>query len=169
MGDFDLMGKGQYLSEALMRVPFMIKPPKPFTSPRTIRDFISCVDIAPTLLDTAGISIPEDWNGRTLAPFWHEDHPDHDDPAWIRHRESCYMEAQGVRAIRWENWKLIAYQDRPYGELYDLKADPCEVYNLWDNPDHLAAKVRLLQKLTDALLALEPKIRTPWNIGAPPI
>ncbi len=72
-----------------------------------------------------------------------------------------------MRGLRWENWKLITYQDRNYGELYDLAADPDEVINLWDSADHIATKVVLLQKLADALLALEPKIGAPWNTGAP--
>ncbi len=79
MGDFGLMGKGQYLSEVLMRVPFLLKPPVPAAPPRTIREFVSLVDIAPTFLDEAGIPIPEDWNGRTLAPLWRDDHPAHAD------------------------------------------------------------------------------------------
>jgi arylsulfatase len=169
MGDFGLVGKGQYLSEVLMRVPFFVKPPVPAGPSRSIREFVSLVDIAPTLLDVAGLTIPEDWNGRTLVPFWSKDHPVHADGAWKRHRETCYLEAQGVRGLRWENWKLITYQDRHYGELYDLDADPDEINNLWDVPARIGEKSLLLQKLIDALLALEPKIRSPWNTGAPAI
>jgi uncharacterized sulfatase len=171
MGDFGLMGKGQYLSEVLMRVPFFLKPPRSaaVTTPRHVHDFISLVDIAPTLLEAAGIAPPSDCNGRTLAPFWQPSHTAHADPAWASYRETCYLEAQGVRGLRWQNWKLITYQNRPYGELYDLAADPHEIRNLWDASDHLSTKVILLQKLTDALLALEPTIRIPWNHGAPSV
>ena len=49
----------------------------------------------------------------------------------------------GVRA------KLVHFLDEPYGQLFDLRADPEEMHNLWDSPAGAEAKVRLLAELRE--------------------
>jgi len=93
-------------------------------------------DIMPTLLEVAGTSYPETYNGKpTLPPFgksWgavlagQADSPrtDQDVLAW---------EVFGNRAVRQGNWKL-RWEIRPFGtgdwELFDLAADPGELNDL---------------------------------------
>ena len=45
------------------------------------------------------------------------------------------------------SWCLSVWQGRPWGELYDLRDDPWEMKNLWDNPAQRALKSSLLLKL----------------------
>ena len=44
------------------------------------------------------------------------------------------------------------FQGVAWGELYDLKTDPGEFENLWDDPSHAAVKARLIENLLRAEL-----------------
>ena len=158
------MGKGQYLSEVLMRVPLLIKPPVAKFPGREEQAFVNLVDIAPTCLSVAGAEVPENMAGDDLSAFWTA-------PEAACRREDVYTEASGLRAVRTDRWKLVHYCGREYGELYDLQADPWEKTNLWDSPDAeaVAAKADLTRRLADRMIALGARSTVPWNTGAPVI
>lgn len=160
MGDYGMMGKGQYLSEVLMRVPFLIKPPLAGGVHKRIDDFITTVDIPATALSAAGIEVPGYMDGYDLNGYWDDNRP-------LQIQELAYMEAQELRGIRFKNWKLVNYVGRPYGELYDLGKDPWEKENLWDSSDLCATKALLQGKLIDKLISFEGRSDTAWNVRSP--
>jgi arylsulfatase len=162
MGDFGMMGKGQYLSEVLMRVPFIVKPPGSGFAGRTEEAFVSNLDIAATCLRAAGAEVPERMDSVDLNPFWER-------PPAAPRRETMYMEAGDLRAVRTEEWKLVYYRGRPYGELYHIKEDPWERYNRWEDAAAAGVKEQLKTLLIDELLALGECSCMPWNYGAPQI
>jgi len=85
-------------------------------------------DFAPTVLELAGASYPQEREGRrilpleglSLAPVLKGDR--------LPPRQ-IFMEHEGNRAVREGRWKLVALKDRPW-ELYDLDADPTEMNDL---------------------------------------
>lgn len=161
LGDFGMVYKGQYLSEALMRVPFIVKPPS--TATRVGREddaLVSTVDIPATCLRAAGVDIPDNMSSRDLSHFWGEAQSWDDD---------VYMEAQGLRGIRRDRWKLVHYEDRDYGELYDLEADPDERHNLWGDPAHSAVRAELRARVLNHIIKLSPRAEMKWNVRAPEI
>lgn len=162
MGDFGLAGKGQNIPEVLMRIPFVVKPPQGGAAGKHESSLVSSVDIAATCLTAAGADIPPDMVSRDLSAYW-QNSDDLDD------RKQLYMEAGGIRCIRDRQWKFCHYRDRDYGELYDLKNDPWEKRNLWDDPAQAKRKAAMRQKLVDTLIALSPRADIPWNKGAPPL
>ena len=99
--------------------------------------------------------------GRSLTQFYE----DGEKERW----QDVYMEARDIRAIRDEHYKLIYYQNRSYGEFYDLQNDPYEKYNLWDDPLLQGRKYELMKRLIDRLIDLGEGAETVWNIGAPVI
>lgn len=52
--------------------------------------------------------------------------------------------------------KLTRYLGRSYGEFFDLKEDPGEINNLWDEPSAQALKAELMEKLVDLKMREEP-------------
>ncbi len=122
--------------ESSIRVPTFLTGPGFFGGGR-IRKLVSLVDLPPTLLDAAGITVPASMHGRSLLPLLHGV-----DAGWPEEVFVQISEAQVGRAVRTRRWKYgvvapgkdglaDAGSDR-YVEsyLYDLEADPYELTNL---------------------------------------
>jgi arylsulfatase A-like enzyme len=52
-----------------------------------------------------------------------------------------------VRSLLTDDWRLTVYQAEGYNEMYDLKNDPDETANLWDDPKHAEIRADLLVKM----------------------
>lgn len=106
------------------RVPFILHHPTRF-EPSVIESHVSLIDIAPTLLDLAGIEIPSTLDGSSVLPLI-----DADEPA--RGVLGEYL-GEGAIApifmIRRGQWKFVWSEPDP-AQLYDLDADPSELHNL---------------------------------------
>ncbi len=163
-GEFSLVAKAQYLAEALIRVPLIVKPPGLASGcgRRVGESFVSTIDLARTFLSVAGIAVPEQMGGTDLSPWCSLD-------ATPEVQTEAYFEAQGMRGIRYENWKLVHYRERDYGELYDLDADPAERFNLWAEPAFRIPRQELTSRLLDKMIAISPKSGKPWNKNNPEI
>ncbi|MBI4893274.1 MAG: sulfatase-like hydrolase/transferase [Acidobacteria bacterium] len=162
MGDYGLIYKGQYLSEALMRVPMLVKPPLANFQGRSESAFVSNFDIAATSLAAAELPIPPQLAAQDLSKFWKS-------PATAARRTHAFMDAQSLQGIRDDRWKLVHYRDREYGELYDLQVDPWETQNLWNDRSAREVKANLQNHLVDHLIRIAPNSHSEWNTGAPTI
>ena len=58
-----------------------------------------------------------------------------------------------MRALVTDDWRYTLYRDQPWGELYDLKTDPFETRNLWDDPAHAGTRGQLAERLAHHLTA----------------
>jgi arylsulfatase A-like enzyme len=166
MGSFGMMGKGQYLSEALMRVPLLMKPAIKDYKGRDEEHVGYNFDIAATALDIAGIKIPKDMSAKSLLPFI-------EDRGYEKLKDCqktpIYLEASNIRAIIRDGWKLIYYQDRDYGELYDLTDDEEEKNNVYYKVEFESIKWGLTKLLCDKMIDLGRNSHSPWNYNAPQI
>ncbi|MCK5775361.1 MAG: DUF4976 domain-containing protein, partial [Bacteroidales bacterium] len=99
----------------------------------TNTNIISEIDIAPTLLDFAGVEIPSDIQGRSFANIsegkddkWRDAYYYHYyEYPWWHHIQPHY-------GIRTKDWKLIHfYYSMDVWELYDMKNDPNEMHNVY--------------------------------------
>jgi arylsulfatase len=107
------------------------------------------MDLAPVLMELAGIPVPSDWQAISMMPALHGDLP-----GAGRDRVFCEQAGDNILTgtdlmtmVRTADWKLIHYLDQDQGELYDMQNDPEERHNLWSSSAHAAMK----QELTDAL------------------
>jgi arylsulfatase A-like enzyme len=137
--------------EQITRVPMIIWAPGRFGDARTIDALIQQMDLGPTILDWAGIPVPDSWEAQTLSPAL-------DPQAEFPGREFVYCEqvrdgvltgCQFMTMVRDKTHKLVHFLDQPCGQLFDLVADPDELNNLWDQPDAAAQKHRLLSELRE--------------------
>ncbi len=88
------------------------------------------LDIAPTLLDIAGVSIPEDMQGESLVKTWESGTEEWRDAIYYHYYEKSFG-ATPHYGIRTERYKLIHFCDLiDSWELYDLEKDPSEMTNL---------------------------------------
>jgi arylsulfatase A-like enzyme len=158
-GEHGLSVERRLAYEESIRTPLLVRYP-PIIKPGTMRDeFALNIDLAPTLLELAGITPPGIMQGRSLVPLLKGNRP-----AW---RNSFLIEyysdkvfprviQMGYQAVRTTRWKYIHYLElEGMDELYDLKADPFEMKNLINHPRAANALVRMKQEL--ALVIKETK------------
>ena len=97
-------------------------------SPRVVDSIASITDIAPTVLDMAGIEPYRKLHGRSLLPFIEGNDPD--DWREYHFSQTNGNEAYGIQRAIWnKKWKYV-FNSFDYDELYDLENDPDEMHNL---------------------------------------
>lgn len=152
------------MHEPSIHVPLMIRYPKRI-KPGTVRTEMALdLDIAPTLLDLAGVPIPAHMQGRSLLPLADAPDPDFRREWYYEYYEWPNPEhVRPCQGIRTERYKLIRYVTDPDKfadpqefELYDLQADPAERDNLYGRPEHAALQEHLTGRL-DALRTAVPE------------
>ena len=139
--------------ESSIRVPTAIGG-GPFAGGGRISELVSLIDLPPTLLDAAGLAIPDSMQGRSFLPLLRGQGRHWPDDVFIQISES-----QVGRAIRTGRWKYgvtapdkNAWKDRgspKYVEkyLYNLTEDPAELNNLAGTQSHQGVAERLRQRL----------------------
>ena len=147
LGDRGLADKWLMYDESI-RAPLIIFDPRAPAALRGVRiDAMSLnLDLAPTLLDYAGIPAPSAMQGRSLRPLVESPKAPGD---W---REEFFFEhhyapeiippSEGVRTTRWAYLRWLA-PNPELEELYDLAADPLQTRNLAAAPSHQDVLARL--------------------------
>ncbi len=142
-----------FTAEGGIRTPLFVAGAGVRRQPGSInRSLVHVMDVAPTVLDVAGVSHPATYDGQPVAPIQGK--------SWMpmltgqtdsvrSEREWLGWEMWGNRAVRQSNWKLL-WEVKPYGAsdwtLYNLADDPAERHDLAaQNP----AKVKQLLALWD--------------------
>jgi arylsulfatase A-like enzyme len=124
------------MHEESIRVPFIVYDPRPGAGRHraVAEEAVLNIDLAPTVLDFAGIDAPEGMQGRSVRAVTVEE-----DAAW---RTSWYYEHHFARerkdfipaseGVRTGEWKYIRYVDSEplFEELYHVGEDPLEMRNL---------------------------------------
>ena len=145
--------------ESSIRVPTVLTGPG-FRGGQ-LQELVSLIDLPPTLLDAAGLEVPEQMQGRSLMPLLRGGVADWPAEVFVQ-----ISEAQVGRAVRTHRWKYgvdapgeqgrdVAGADL-YEEqyLYDLQADPYELNNLVGHESHRETaqvmRERLLRRMEEA-------------------
>jgi len=127
----------RWMYEPSLRLPLIVSWQGKVPPGRVDSHLVQNLDLAPTFLDAAGLSIPERMQGRSLMPILMDEPIGPSD--WRKSIYYRYSEA-GIHAVpphygvRTEHNKLIYYHDLDQWELFDLDKDPDEVRNLYGDP-----------------------------------
>lgn len=133
-------GDKRLMYEESIRIPLIIRYPELFSPGTTEEGYILNVDIAPTLIDLAGLPPSEQMQGRSLLPLVRDD----DTLIWRKSfmyeyfQESYAPGLVTMIGVRNEQCKYIHFPDLPndIDELYDLIKDPGEMHNLILDPEY---------------------------------
>jgi arylsulfatase A-like enzyme len=161
--------------EPSIRVPMILRYPGHIRPGTTREEMVLNLDMAPTMLDIAGLPVPSDMQGRSILELA-EDKPVKD---WRKDWLYEYYEYPGFenvrpcRGVRTERYKLIHFFLEPEEwELYDLKTDPNEMDNLYGKPGyeeltaHLKERIEALRAETRDTFQYKPTgIPMHWNLG----
>jgi arylsulfatase len=128
LGDHGLWLKGCRLYEGLTCVPLLISWPARFSGGNVGDALVEVIDLAPTILDAAGLTGPCWAQGRSLLPLLAGE--------TAEHRTAVRAECYNAIAYPDRRWKHIHYHDKNLHELYDLRNDPWEHDDLSTDPAH---------------------------------
>lgn len=161
LGDHGMYLKGPYFYENNVHIPLIISYPKKIKGGRESDALVELVDIAPTICDAAGIAPEPGMQGRSLWQMLCGEKP------LDEHRSSVYSEYYNSNIKHRDplafdtmvfdgRYKLVKVHDRDgeqkiIGELYDLQTDPNETVNLYEDPDYIEIKAKMLALMCDRM------------------
>lgn len=137
LADRGLAGKW-YMHEESIRLPLVIHDPRLPDARRGQRrdELVLNIDVAPTILELAGLPIPDVMQGQSLVPLLHDDHVGWREEFLYEHRIDIptIPKSEGVRTTR---WKYVRYTetDPMVEQLFDLETDPLEERDLAHVPE----------------------------------
>ncbi len=136
-GEHGLIDKRQAYEES-MRVPLLVVDRERIKPSTKITQVIQNIDIAPTILNIAGISKPEYMDGSSFAPLLAgEDILWRDTIFYEYFWERAFPQTPTTHAVRNDRYKYIRYHGVwDINELYDLQEDPEEMRNLIFSEEH---------------------------------
>ncbi len=117
---------------------------------------VELVDLAPTLLEAAGLEVPYYMQGKSLLPLLtgQADLGSHKDHVVSEFNDSLKLPNHSHGTMYFDGrYKLTVYEGQTIGELYDLESDPGEFVNLWDDPASSSLKLELMHRHFQAYLA----------------
>lgn len=155
--------------EESINMPFVMRYPKAIKPNQVNKDIVTNADFAPTLLQMAGIKIPSFVQGKSFFRNAAGNTPTNWRKAfyyryWMNNE--IYHKTVAHFGIRTQDYKLIFYYGNPLGktgssvypttytpewELFDLKKDPQEMKNEYNNPEY----AQVIKKLKKELLKLK--------------
>jgi arylsulfatase A-like enzyme len=129
----------RFMYEESMGTPMVMRYPQRMGGGLSSYQLVLNLDIAPTILEAAGVNVPADMQGRSLLPLMGTAAP----TEWRKSVYYHYYEypygwhnVKKHYGIRTERYKLIHfYNDINAWELYDLQEDPGEIHNIYDTAD----------------------------------
>jgi alpha-L-rhamnosidase len=151
LGEHGFDGKWLLYDESA-HIPMILYDPRSPKEARTSDELALLIDMAPTMLDMAGIEIPSEMQGQSLLPQMANPEKPLRDAFFMEHlyghgpKPPTHIErSEGVRTRRWKYINYIDQAGPQAEELYDLEKDPLEMHNLAQNPEY-AKQLKKLQK-----------------------
>ena len=167
-GEKQLAGKWTPYEESL-RIPFIVYDPRPGARHGAVSDkMVLNIDVAPTLLDLAGVEVPAIMDGKSLVPLL-TPHSSLASGEWRSQfaYEHFTSPSRAMRpiprtdGIRTDDFKYVRWFDADpvVEELFDLSRDPAEMGNLAGNPEY-APKLEAMRADYEAWREANPSTYT---------
>lgn len=153
LGEKELLGKWTPYDESL-RIPFIVYDPRKKSGKGNVLDeMVLNIDVAPTILELAGIEVPAAMDGRSMVSLL-----DGKEKSWRNeffYEHYCSVPTVGSylprnEGIRTEKDKYVSWIDfEGTEEYFDLANDPKESNNLIANPEHKSRIKTLREKFME--------------------
>ncbi|MGG1519714.1 sulfatase [Paenibacillus oryzisoli] len=162
LGDHGWYDK-RFMYEESLRMPFLVRYPRGIRPSSINNDMILNLDFAETFLDYAELPVPNDMQGRSLRPLFNGETPKEWRTSmyyryWMHYDQ--FHKVYSHYGIRTQQYKLIYYYGETFGyrgsfehqitpewEMFDLKADPYEMNNVYDSPQYAQIQNELIAEL----------------------
>ncbi|MBB43647.1 MAG: sulfatase [Rhodospirillaceae bacterium] len=149
MGDHQLLLKGALHYQGLIRVPCILSDPNDSSAPGICSGLSGTIDLAGTILEIAGIQSFNGIQSKSLVDIAHG----------LEARTGLIIEENQrrgymglkdnfkARTLLSGDWRLTLYSDTDWGEIYNLKEDPNEFHNLWNDLKYASIRSMLLEQM----------------------
>jgi choline-sulfatase len=156
LGDHEEMTHGYFVYGNTQRVPLIISLPGHVPAARTVDGVVRVVDIAPTVLEIAGLPPLPGADGRSLVRLMAGSASGDAGPAYLESfHPRIWWGAQELLALRTGRWLFV---EAPRPELYDVAADPAERVNVaTTHPRELETLTTLLKDYARAGAPASPR------------
>lgn len=136
-GEHGLIDKRHFYEESV-KVPFLAYGPGVFKGGMTVEKMVQNIDIAPTAFELAGLHKPAYMPGKSFMQLLKGDTTQWRDRIYYEYYwEYDFPMTPTVFGVRTDQYKYIKYIGLwDQNELYDIRNDPHEMYNLIEKPEY---------------------------------
>jgi N-acetylglucosamine-6-sulfatase len=155
-GEHGLSEERRLAYEESIRLPLLVRYPRLVMAGSKPAQIALTIDLAPTLLELAGVAPERTLDGHSLVPVLRGVAAEWRSSFLVEYWSDTVfprVERMGYDAVRTERYKYIRYRElRGMDELYDLDTDPYELVNLVHSAGHVAVREALAEELARLLL-----------------
>jgi N-acetylglucosamine-6-sulfatase len=166
LGEHGLIDK-RHAYEESMRIPMLAYAPGFIDAGTRITTLVRNIDVAPTILELAGVRSGHEMDGRSFLPALRSEQLPEEEGEFLYeyYWEYAFPHTPTTFALRGDRYKYIYYHGVwDLQELYDLEVDPQERHNLIAVPEHRDRVERMRNRLFDRLEAAGA-MRVPMRRG----
>ncbi|MGM9478970.1 sulfatase family protein [Pedobacter sp. GSP4] len=146
----------RWMYEPSFRTPLVMRYPKVIPAATTSNDFVLNLDIAPTVLEAAGIKKPQDMQGESILPLLKSVKKAGRTAVYYHYYENGEHAVSPHFGISTKRYKLIRFYKRVnQWELFDLQKDRNEMHNLYGKKAYAEITEELKKELTALLVKYE--------------
>jgi N-acetylglucosamine-6-sulfatase len=168
-GEHGLIDKRTAYEES-MRLPMLMRVPG-VPGGTVLPNVVANIDVAPTLLEAAGLVPPETLDGQSMLPLLRDpDAPWRTELLYEYFWERNFPQTPTMHALRGDRYKYIRYHGLwDVDELYDLQEDPLESRNLIASREHRRIVIEMNRRLFEILeetggMSIPLKPDAPWSL-----
>jgi arylsulfatase A-like enzyme len=178
-GDHWMLSKSCFYEEAF-HVQLIVRDPSAAADKlrgTSVEEFTESVDVMPTILNCIGLDIPVQCNGYSLLPFcrdkpppdWRQEyHAEYDLRSPYAYNEKVPFGLKKrqcmVSIIRGERYKYVHFAGLP-PLFFDLKDDPHEFINRFDDPDYQSRVLEYVEKMLTWHMEHDEPALTDFHLG----
>ncbi|MFN6049317.1 MAG: sulfatase-like hydrolase/transferase [Planctomycetia bacterium] len=153
------LGDKRSAYEESIRIPMLVRFPKRIHKPFTSDELALNIDLAPTILDLAGLPIPQTMQGKSWKNLLEGKETTLRESFFYEYFHENPFFTPTLTAVRTKTAKFIQYPENPsWNEVYDLSNDQHETKNLIQNPEFSALRKQLENEHTRLVKELDYKL-----------
>ncbi|MGY8730905.1 MAG: sulfatase/phosphatase domain-containing protein, partial [Pirellulales bacterium] len=136
--------------DPITQIPLIVWSPGRYPAGKVVDALCQQMDLGPTILELANVDVPPTLEAISLAEALTEDDWAGREYLFAEQaKDGILTDAEFMTMVRTSSHKLVHFLDQPYGQLFDLQADPHEVSNLWDASEYANVQQTMLAELRE--------------------
>ncbi|QMU30431.1 sulfatase family protein [Adhaeribacter radiodurans] len=142
----------RFMYEESFRTPMVMRYPGVIKPGTVSNDMVMNMDIAPTMLDAAGLPVPRQMQGQSLLPILKNKNAKGREALYYHYYENGEHSVSPHFGVKTSQYKLIRFYKRVESwELYNLQKDPQEMHNLYGQKGYAKITATLQNQLTSLI------------------